>query len=276
MAPGRRGLRNVEPVVRSHGSSVFLDVAPHNVGQRPRRVQPPGLREFPPRRPPPVGGQGRHQGVDERLRQHRHHPQRHRPDGRLRLPGGRLVHPNERIEKWWKEWFRRVRGKERSERFLNLLYRTGNVIVKRHTARLPVRRGRHAPRRRVARHRGAAAARVRGPSEIPWRYSFLNPLSVDVVAGELTAFVGQDDLTSTPSASPLPAHGRPQPDGPGGAAAGRQAARRRAGGRPRRQAHHRAGPGQGPRLLLQARRLGAVGLADGQRPSWATSSCSRR
>ena len=47
-----------------------------------------------------------------------------------------LVHPNKTIEKFYRKWFNQVNGVDRSERFLNYLYRTGNVVVKRRTARL--------------------------------------------------------------------------------------------------------------------------------------------
>ncbi len=46
-----------------------------------------------------------------------------------------LVHPNPRIEKFFKEWFNKVNGKERTERILNMLFRAGNVVIKRSTAR---------------------------------------------------------------------------------------------------------------------------------------------
>ena len=47
-----------------------------------------------------------------------------------------LVHPNKKIELFYKKWFQKVGGRERSERFLNILYRCGNVIVKRRTAKV--------------------------------------------------------------------------------------------------------------------------------------------
>ncbi|NDB60261.1 hypothetical protein EB001_17680, partial [bacterium] len=42
--------------------------------------------------------------------------------------GIRLVHPNKRIEKFYRKWFEKVQGEDRSERFLNNLYRVGNVV----------------------------------------------------------------------------------------------------------------------------------------------------
>ena len=50
--------------------------------------------------------------------------------GDFACQGINLVHPNKRIEKFYKAWFNKINGKERSERFLNLLYRTGNVVTK--------------------------------------------------------------------------------------------------------------------------------------------------
>ena len=47
-----------------------------------------------------------------------------------------LVHPNKTIEKFYRKWFKSVNGVDRSERFLNYLYRCGNVVVKRRTAKL--------------------------------------------------------------------------------------------------------------------------------------------
>ena len=53
-----------------------------------------------------------------------------------------LVHPNKTIEKFYRKWFKSVNGVDRSERFLNYLYRCGNVVVKRRTAKLSVQKER--------------------------------------------------------------------------------------------------------------------------------------
>ena len=52
-----------------------------------------------------------------------------------------LVHPNRTIEKFYRKWFIQVGGVDRSERFLNYLYRCGNVVVKRRTAKLNQKKG---------------------------------------------------------------------------------------------------------------------------------------
>ena len=47
-----------------------------------------------------------------------------------------LVHPNKSIERFYRKWFDQVNGQDRSERFLNYLYRCGNVAIKRRTAKI--------------------------------------------------------------------------------------------------------------------------------------------
>ena len=42
--------------------------------------------------------------------------------GDFACQGIRLTHPNKRIEKFYTNWFKRIKGKERSERFLNNLW----------------------------------------------------------------------------------------------------------------------------------------------------------
>lgn len=99
-----------------------------------------------------------------------------------------IVHPNKSIERFYKAWFKQVGGIERSERFLNYLYRTGNVIVKRKTAKI------NAQKERELRQAVAAdidIEKVKYPNrEIPWQYDFLNPLTVDVLNYYNGMFIG--------------------------------------------------------------------------------------
>ena len=53
--------------------------------------------------------------------------------------GIRIVHPNKRIERFYQKWFEKCGGKERSERFLNNLYKSGNVVVNRQTGKLTLK-----------------------------------------------------------------------------------------------------------------------------------------
>lgn len=103
-----------------------------------------------------------------------------------------LVHPNKQIEKFYRKWFSQINGIDRSERFLNYLYRCGNVVVKRRTAKLD--------RRKEQELRRAAGADVdieiiKGKRrEVPWLYDFINPVAVDVKDYGMLA-VGKPEFT---------------------------------------------------------------------------------
>jgi hypothetical protein len=103
--------------------------------------------------------------------------------------GVRLTHPNPRIQKFYRNWFKKIRGKERSERFLNYLYRLGNVPVRVQMAKVDVKTER-------VLYKTSAKPDVKikySPTvkrEIPWRYTFLNPSTINVVGGALASFVG--------------------------------------------------------------------------------------
>lgn len=102
------------------------------------------------------------------------------------VQGIKLVHPNKTIQRFHEEWERQVHFKERSERFVNLLFRTANTIVQRQTAvlsDLDVKKMRSAI---ATTHLTGAAGRV----EIPWSYSFLNPLAVELENEEAALFFG--------------------------------------------------------------------------------------
>ena len=103
--------------------------------------------------------------------------------------GINIVHPNKRIEKFFRAWFKKVNGVERSERFLNTLYRCGNVVVKRRTAKIN-KRVENDLRTSAAPDMEALIKQV-PRREIPWKFDFLNPLSIEVIGNELATFVGK-------------------------------------------------------------------------------------
>jgi hypothetical protein len=90
-----------------------------------------------------------------------------------------LVHPNKTIEKFYRKWFNQVNGTDRSERFLNYLYRCGNVVVQRRTAKLDKKKEAHL-RRAAAADIVIKENKVKR-REIPWIYDFINPVAVDVM-----------------------------------------------------------------------------------------------
>jgi len=103
-----------------------------------------------------------------------------------------LVHPDRTAEKFFKQWFKKINGKERSERFLNNLYRTGNVIIYKSNAKV-------TPELSSFMKSVANDIKVDIPkitkNVIPWRYNFFNPNTINIKDGGLSLFVGQKNYT---------------------------------------------------------------------------------
>ena len=105
--------------------------------------------------------------------------------------GIRIVHPNKRIERFYKKWFKKIKGKDRSERFLNNLYKSGNVVINRQTGKLGLKVTDKlyktiASPDLIINDLESVKLEQR---EIPWRYTFIDPVYVDVSAGSLSSFV---------------------------------------------------------------------------------------
>lgn len=105
--------------------------------------------------------------------------------------GIKLVHPNPTIQKFYRDWFEKVGGPDRSERFLNNLYKAGNVVIRRTNVKIT---------KKASKDMNAYAATEPDKLEkrekiqkkvIPWRYTFLLPQMVEAVGGELGQFVGK-------------------------------------------------------------------------------------
>lgn len=111
--------------------------------------------------------------------------------GDFACQGIRLVHPNKRIERFYRNWFDKINGEERSERFLNNLYRVGNVVLNRQTAKISIKvennlyKSVGSPDLIITQDEPKVEKR-----EIPWKYTFIDPVYVDVVGGPLSSFVG--------------------------------------------------------------------------------------
>lgn len=111
--------------------------------------------------------------------------------GDFACQGIRIVHKNKKIERFYRRWFKKIKGKDRSERFLNNLYKSGNVVLDRRTAKISVR-----VTDKLYQALGNADLQINEMSEvnvekkeIPWKYTFLNSVLVDVVAGPLASFL---------------------------------------------------------------------------------------
>jgi len=99
-----------------------------------------------------------------------------------------VVHENPSIEKFFQAWFKKVDGKERSERFLNNLYRTGQVFIYKSDAKVTPK---------IVKHIKSMAndITVRAPNTkkgiLPWRYNFLNPIDIEVKDGDINMMMGR-------------------------------------------------------------------------------------
>jgi hypothetical protein len=109
--------------------------------------------------------------------------------------GAHLVHPNPTIQKFYRGWWKKIDGDRISERFLNLLYREAITVIKRTMAKLPKSKAQYI--------QSMGGKETLTPDiefdeplktqnrNIPLRYNFLNPLSLEAVGGELASFVGK-------------------------------------------------------------------------------------
>jgi hypothetical protein len=112
--------------------------------------------------------------------------------------GIRLVHPNKRIERFYRNWFAKVGGEERSERFLNHLYRNGNVIINKQTAKISLKVADEMYKSKAAVDLTINSDDVKVEKrEIPWRYTFLDPKTVDISGSSLASFVTNKTYTIT-------------------------------------------------------------------------------
>jgi len=111
--------------------------------------------------------------------------------GDFACQGIRLIHPNSKIERFYKNWFKKVNGKDRSERFLNMFYRLGNVIIKRNTAKIKVRQFDKLSRTKAEPDIEIPEDIKFSSKEIPWRYTIYNPLILEIIAPELIFLTGK-------------------------------------------------------------------------------------
>jgi hypothetical protein len=107
------------------------------------------------------------------------------------VQGIKPVHRNKRIERFYRQWFKKIKGKERSERFLNNIYKTGNVVINKQTAKISVKvseelyKSLGGPDQYI---NDLTEVKVE-KKEIPWKYTFIDPSCVEVTAGSLSSFL---------------------------------------------------------------------------------------
>ncbi len=103
-----------------------------------------------------------------------------------------IVHPSPQVQKFGREWFKKVNGAERSERILSLLYRAGNAVLRRMTTKLPDTT--MDVLRATAADQKMAKAPKLPPGEIPIAYVIYDPRTLEIIGGDLAIFAGGDAL----------------------------------------------------------------------------------
>ena len=100
--------------------------------------------------------------------------------------GINIVHENKSVEKFFQQWFRKIDGKERSERFLNNLYRTGNVFVYKSYANITPEINKYI--KSLASDITLGLPEI-SKNQVPWRYNFFNPLTMEMKDGNVNMFL---------------------------------------------------------------------------------------
>jgi hypothetical protein len=101
--------------------------------------------------------------------------------------GINIVHENKSVEKFYRQWFKKVNGKERSERFLNMLYRAGQVIIYRSSANITPD---------IVQYIKSMGSDITvelpkfEKNQVPWRYNYFNPLSIEIKDSDINLFLG--------------------------------------------------------------------------------------
>ena len=108
-----------------------------------------------------------------------------------------LAHKTKVYEKFYKEWWKRIGGKERSERIANLLYRAGNVVIKRSYAQLTQNESDNLKSGKMLDGQiiTSSGPKKRNSYRIPWDYTIMNPASLEVLGGDLAPLLGRQNFT---------------------------------------------------------------------------------
>jgi hypothetical protein len=100
--------------------------------------------------------------------------------------GIKLEHPNPTIQRFYNKWFQKVRGVDRSERWLNLFYRCGIVLVHPVFGKLPKSKEKEWKKAHADFTDVKTLKR-----DIPITYNFINPLSLRLIGEEASNFIGK-------------------------------------------------------------------------------------
>lgn len=88
--------------------------------------------------------------------------------------GIEVCHPVPHIDKFYKDWFRKVNGAERSERFLNGIYRHGMVVIRKFYGNLNKKQRKQLDQYVIAKNIELQKLNI-SKYKLPLKYEFLNP-----------------------------------------------------------------------------------------------------
>ena len=106
------------------------------------------------------------------------------------VQGIRITHPNPKIENFHKNWAKSIGFQETSERISNMLYRAANCPVRKKYGKISIHIEKEW-RKNFAKE----GIKVKKPKVdkrvIPMSYNILNPMTIEVVGGDLAVFTGK-------------------------------------------------------------------------------------
>jgi hypothetical protein len=179
-----RALAKARPIMRSAGTDLYFNIAPNNVSVRDEFAR----KDYEEFRPGERGPRTPKETIAACMQAYENFELvRNVIDlmSDFAAQGIELSHPVQSVQTTYREWFKKVEGPDRTERFLNSLFRSANVIVQRRFGDVPLRDGRN----RLAPHSPAPEGRR---ARIPLQYTILNPLSVELLDEDLAPYIGKE------------------------------------------------------------------------------------
>jgi hypothetical protein len=95
--------------------------------------------------------------------------------------GIEILHPDEEPNTFYKAWSKRINIEDRAERFLNWLYKSGNVAVRRNYGTIPT-----ADLRKLSKELNDIPSNYDG-GRIPLEYLFYDPSTLELIGGRVGA-----------------------------------------------------------------------------------------
>lgn len=115
--------------------------------------------------------------------------------GDFTAQGVRIIHPNKQIENFMKDWAKTVGFESICERISNILYRLGNCPIKKRFGKVPISIEKEWRKTfSDMAEQDEDIVMKKQPVKyrtLPLSYTILDPLSIEVIGGEITTFIGK-------------------------------------------------------------------------------------